>query len=288
MRNSVKALQDQMTNLVSRITGTARLLRRCATRTSRARAGAWVMEYARKTLVRLRTHGPARTAMLCLAGLRDLSGWMAEQWFDCVSGVDTTGREFLYRADGPPESNPLYLDYQPTPARTVRALLEQLDAHAASSTFVDFGSGKGRVLLIASQFSFSRVIGVEFDAKLHDTACRNIRSFRGRRRCPDVTSVLGRAEEFALPAGDLVLYFFHPFEAGILERTLENVVRSYRENPRRILLVFFRPSHAAVVERFEEFRRLPAKPLPFDVVRLSSDYRDVTGTPYGAAIFVTR
>lgn len=246
----------------------------------------WLVGYAKKTVHRLRVHGVAHTVSLIASGIRNVSALLAERWFDLSRGVDTAGRELLYSADGPPETNPLYLDYQPTPVRTMRALLRQLDAQVGSSTFVDFGSGKGRVLLIASELSFTRVIGVEFDEQLHRIACENIRAFRGRRRCQDVTSVLGRAEEFVLPGGDLVLYFFHPFEAEIMERTLENVVRSYRQNRRRILLLFFRPSHAALVERFPEFRRLPAKPLPYDVVRLSSDYSDGTGAPYDAALFV--
>jgi SAM-dependent methyltransferase len=275
-----------MAHLALHFYGVILLLLLCAGRFWRARPDVRVIRYAAKTVQRIRAHGFADTAKLTRDGFRDRSAWLLEQWFDCSRGVDTAGRELLYKADGRPESNPLYLDYQPTPARTVRALLEQLDAHVASSTFVDFGSGKGRVLLIASEFGFNRVIGVEFDAKLHRTACDNIRAFRGRRRCPDVTSVLGRAEEFEIPAGDLVLYFFHPFEAGILERTLENVVRSYRNDPRQILLVFVRPVHAAIVERFREFRRLPVRPLPYDIVQSSSDYRDDRGAPYDTAFFV--
>lgn len=242
--------------------------------------------YVRKIFVNLRSHGLVYTAALLVASGRDFLARLVDDWFDRVTGVNTSGRELLYRADGPPESNPHYLDYQPTPVRTLRALLEQLDPHAGQSTFIDFGSGKGRVLLVASEFGFREVIGVEFDPKLHRTACANIESFRGRRRCSEVRSVLGRAEEFPLPAGDLVLYFFHPFEANILELILERVVRSYHESPRTILLVFFRSSHAAVVERFREFTHLPVKPLPFDLVRMSSAYRDLNGAPYGTALFV--
>jgi SAM-dependent methyltransferase len=228
----------------------------------------------------------ARTAVEVSIGIRNVVAWLAERWFDSIRGIDTAGRVFLYKADGPPETNPLYLDYQPTPVRTMRALLRQLDPAMRSSTFVDFGSGKGRVLLLAAEFSFARVIGVEFDERLHRTACKNIGAFRGRRHCRNVESVLGRAEEFAVPSGDLVLYFFHPFEAAIMERILDNVVRSYRENPRKILLLLFRASHADLVERLVEFRRLPVKELPYDVVRLSSDYRDITGAPYDAAVFL--
>jgi len=247
----------------------------------------WAAGYLRKTLTRLWVHGPVDTARLTARGACDAWGRLSERLFDYVGDVDTRGSVSLYRADGPPESNPLYLDYQPTPARTVRALLRQLEPYAPSSTFVDFGSGKGRVLLLASQFPFRRVIGVEFDEALHGMACDNIRRFRGPRRCGDVTSVVARAETFRLPPGDLVLYFFHPFKEEILARTLQNVVRSYRGQRRRILLAFFNPVHGDVVERFEEFRRVPVGPLPFDPVRLSSNYRDDRGRPFEALLFST-
>ena len=164
-------------------------------------------------------------------------------------------------------------------------VLRQLGPDVDSSTFIDFGSGRGRVLLLASELGFRKVIGVEFNAHLHQTASANIRAFRGRRRCVDVTSVQGRAEEFALPPGDLVLYFFHAFGPSILERVLTRAVNSYREHPRRIRLVFFRYSHPEVVESFSEFRRLPLAPLPFDIVRASSDFRDAAGQGYDVAIF---
>jgi hypothetical protein len=275
-----------MTDVLSVLKSALRMSLLCVVWLWFTRPDAWVIGYVKKTVERLRVHGFVYTAVELWTGVRNVVAWVAEQWFDSISGIDTTGRVLLYSADGPTETNPFYLDYQPTPVRTMRALLRQLDSDVGSSTFVDFGSGKGRVLLIASEFRFARVIGVEFDEKLHRTACENISAFRGRRRCQDVTSVLGRAEEFVVPSGDLVMYFFHPFEAGIMERVLDNVVRSYRQNPRRILLMLFRPSHAALVERFGEFRRLPVKPLPYDVVRLSSDYRDGAGTPYDAAVFV--
>jgi SAM-dependent methyltransferase len=254
---------------------------------SLARLGSWVHRSSTRMARILVARGPREMLNVVAAAARDRFAQFLDYWFDYVSSVSTCGREYLYRADGPPESNPHYLDYQPTPVRTVRALLHQLGPDIHKSTFIDFGSGKGRVLLIASEFGFRRVIGVEFDPRLHRIASENIRKYRGRRICTDVTSVLGRAEEFPLPGGDLVLYFFHPFESVILERILERVVAAHQEQPRTILLVFFRATHAAIVERFDVFRRLPERPLPFDLVRASSEYRDGRGLPYDTAVFVT-
>src|ERR1700741_4193768 len=59
--------------------------------------------------------------------------------------------------------------------------------HAAVSTlsipfeefvFVDFGSGKGRALLLASGFRSRRSIGVEFSPELHAVAQNNIRKYQ--------------------------------------------------------------------------------------------------------------
>ena len=40
--------------------------------------------------------------------------------------------------------------------------------------FIDFGSGKGRILLLASQFGFCKIIGVEFSPELNIIAQNNI------------------------------------------------------------------------------------------------------------------
>jgi len=48
-------------------------------------------------------------------------------------------------------------------------------------TFVDLGSGKGRVLLMASHYPFKRIIGVEFIPELHQVAQENIRKYTEQR-----------------------------------------------------------------------------------------------------------
>jgi hypothetical protein len=52
--------------------------------------------------------------------------------------------------------------YQPSSAALVRNAIEQLRLDLTQFTFVDFGSGKGPVLLVAAEYPFSQVIGVEF------------------------------------------------------------------------------------------------------------------------------
>ena len=51
--------------------------------------------------------------------------------------------------------------YFPTPSRFLKEALAGLDIRFEDFTFVDLGSGKGRVLFMASEFSFRKIIGVE-------------------------------------------------------------------------------------------------------------------------------
>jgi tRNA/tmRNA/rRNA uracil-C5-methylase (TrmA/RlmC/RlmD family) len=46
-------------------------------------------------------------------------------------------------------------------------------------------------LLLACQFPFQRVVGVEWSEELHRVAQQNIRSYRGRRRCMVLRSSVG-------------------------------------------------------------------------------------------------
>ena len=61
------------------------------------------------------------------------------------------------------------------PAR-FRKVLASLQIAFHDYTFIDFGSGKGRALLLASEFPFKRIIGLEFSPELHGTQKKILRA----------------------------------------------------------------------------------------------------------------
>lgn len=134
-------------------------------------------------------------------------------------------------------------NFHPTPPRTVRVLLRGLQVQQSDYIFVDFGSGKGGVLLVAAEFPFLEVIGVEFAEELHKIAERNIRQYRGVRRCQSVHSIHCDAVQFDFPLKPLVLYFFNPFHRRVMEQVLSNLVRSYQLNPRDVFLLYQAPHY---------------------------------------------
>src|SRR5437763_16732381 len=124
--------------------------------------------------------------------------------FDCDYRVNTTsaGQSFRTRLRAALASAP----YQPTEPTLFHQILRALEIDHAQFTFVDVGSGKGRALLMAADYAFRRVIGVELLLELHAIAANNIRLYRGpRQRCFAIESRCGDAREFVFPTEPLVV-----------------------------------------------------------------------------------
>ena len=178
--------------------------------------------------------------------------------FDQEHGTDTGGTRTTASLDVVDLPVAMYaVQYEPSGAQLVRDQLAKLDIDPAQFTFVDFGSGKGRVLLIAAERPFKDVIGIEFSRELHEIALRNIGRLPPHldRRAP-VRSVNGDAAEVELPKGNLVCYFNNPFGPPIISRVAERLVAHHRDHGCHILVVYVVPRHRDVFERCGIFRIL--------------------------------
>jgi SAM-dependent methyltransferase len=126
-------------------------------------------------------------------------------------------------------------------------------------TFVDFGSGKGRAVLLASELPFKKVIGIEFSPDLDRIARQNVSHFRSdRQQGREIELVCADALEYPLPDGPGVYYFYNPFEKEIMEGVVARIEQSYRERPREIYILYANPRHDDVWERASCFQKVAA------------------------------
>jgi SAM-dependent methyltransferase len=103
-------------------------------------------------------------------------------------------------------------------------------------TFIDIGSGKGRALLMAADYPFRRILGIELLPELHRVAKENIRKYKSdSQQCFAIDCVLGDACEFTFPPEPTVLYLFNPLPESGLVKLIGNLERSYRNIPDRRL-----------------------------------------------------
>jgi hypothetical protein len=136
----------------------------------------------------------------------------------------------------------LHSPYQPTDPALFREMMASLPIEFDQFTFVDLGSGKGRTLLMASEYPFKKIVGVELIAELHQAAEENIRAYHSAtQRCVQIESVLADAREFELLQEPLVLYLFNPLPERALTEVLRRLEKSLAQAPRPVWVAYHNP-----------------------------------------------
>lgn len=134
-------------------------------------------------------------------------------------------------------------DYFPTSYSAFREALGCIEIRPGEEVFVDIGSGKGRVLALAAELPFRRVIGVEIAPELNIAARRNLAlpAQQARALCKDVQIWEGSAADFPIPPDATVIYLYNPFRGELLRSVLENLRVSLQQHPRRMFLIYNNP-----------------------------------------------
>lgn len=168
--------------------------------------------------------------------MRDLAVVLETWWFDSLHNVDTSPQLSEQHKRGWREDKVNFY-YVPTRPKWARRALRHLPANIREDyTFIDFGSGKGRVLLMAARLGFKRLYGIELRQELHEQACRNFQKFRRADGC-EMESVHVDATEYEFPHEKLVLFFFNPFGSTVMEKVLGNLGASLDREFRDVWVV---------------------------------------------------
>ena len=126
--------------------------------------------------------------------------------------------------------------------------LERLEIDPGQFSFVDLGCGKGRILIIAEQYGFKSVTGVEFSSDLVAVARRNLKRVGAHR-----ASVLeGDAADYSFIGGHTVLYLFNPFGLAVMETVLANL-SAVKTHP--LYIIYVNPVCADLFDRCDFLRR---------------------------------
>jgi len=173
-----------------------------------------------------------------------------EDGFDEKYGTDTT--TILGPGDFGSTSENLghAVLYLPTLPRTLKRIISVMNIPYEDFVFIDFGSGKGRTLLIASEFPFKRIIGVELSPRLHAIAQKNIQIYRSEtQKCNNFELECVDATSYALPIEKTVFYFFDPFKLPVMSVVLENIRQSLEKQPRKIFIAYVHPTHSNLMDQ---------------------------------------
>jgi SAM-dependent methyltransferase len=175
--------------------------------------------------------------------------------FDCDFHVDTTAA----RLDARTRLLGALLGgaYQPSEPQLFHRMLDALPIDFREFAFIDLGSGKGRALLMASDYPFRRILGVELLPELHRIALENIAKYRNPpQKCFAIESCCGDALDFEFPPEPMVLYIFNPFPETGLAKAIGKLEDSIARNPRPVYVVYHNPMLEHVLDASSALRRI--------------------------------
>jgi len=175
--------------------------------------------------------------------------------FDRDHGTETCGIKEVHTLKIESANRDYGARYEPSrvlPLRKMFPLVRRM--MPPESVLLDFGCGKGRVLLLAAEHGFpSR--GIEFAGELCEVARANVTAFNARTgNQSEITIIKGDVTEYAIQRDETVFFLFNPFGPVIFEKVLTNLGASLKTYPRKILIVICLPSdeyHRAVEARPE-------------------------------------
>lgn len=154
--------------------------------------------------------------------------------------------------------------YEAVPIADFRKMLGAVPRDVVEgATFVDIGAGMGRAMLLASEYPFKAIAGIELSPALFEIAKANLASAHDlRTQCKNVSLIRGDARTRRYPRGTLVVFLFNPFDGDALRSTLERIVesRSVRDD---VYVLYHTPEHLGVLL---EFGGEPVAGFPFGVV----------------------
>ena len=162
--------------------------------------------------------------------------------------------------------------YQPSDPALFHQILHSLPVAPDSFTFIDLGSGKGRALLMASDYPFRHIVGIELLDELDTVARQNITRYHGeQQKCFAIESHSGDAREFVFPHEPIVLYLFNPFPEFVLATVLANLRNSLAEIPRPVFVVYHNLVHERVLAAASSWLHPVYRTSQFAIYRAAVD-----------------
>ena len=162
---------------------------------------------------------------------------------DVRYGIETSApisaRKILSGIAAIDDANVGYVGSQPSIIRKALATI----AFDRGAVFLDLGCGKGRALVVATEYPFARIVGIEISDDLCRVARQNAAKIRDA--FPERTAieiVTGSATDIVFEDGVYVIYIYNSFGVPIIRQLLSRIEAALASHPRlKIFIIYYNP-----------------------------------------------
>ena len=121
-----------------------------------------------------------------------------------------------------------------------------------NGTFLDYGSGKGRLIITARNFGFQKAVGVEFAKELVEISEKNI----SKLNVTDIKVIHMDAQNYIPQKDTRVIYFLNPFREDVFHKVLPQIIKYREVFENDVYIVYRAPIYKAVFNDYPEIRHI--------------------------------
>lgn len=160
--------------------------------------------------------------------------------YDAKYNVDTAKEEPL--ADcGVPEQDVARCNglYRVTWGSLIQKAIGKLRIDHTRYSFIDYGAGKGKAMLMASDYPFKRIIGLEYSERLHAIASANCHAYQSEaQKCRALEPILIDVLNYEPPTGPIVCFMCNPFDDVTMRRMFDRWRTRHEAGERDIRIMY--------------------------------------------------
>lgn len=185
-----------------------------------------------------------------------------EHPFDIENGVQTSGLipgRFLKTGHAHDRHSTAYFGVAPS---VFHGLIKRWQrtkpvAPLEDFAFLDLGAGMGRAILLAAEYPFRKVIGVELNPTLAAMGRRNLAKWRAEGRVRTASRVIcGDALSVPIPRWPCLIFLFNPFGESVMRRLVRRLALHDSKWPGQLDLLYVNNEQDRVIGLQSGFTRL--------------------------------
>jgi hypothetical protein len=177
--------------------------------------------------------------------------------FDRRYGVNTAGFTPLRELQITSPNRVYGVPYDPITPIIFRRMLQASPPPPDTFVFVDLGSGKGRSMLLAADYRFRRIVGVEFSPVLVSAAATNIAQYLAVTGRQDIFELHeGDAADFTFPDEPLALFLYNPFAEPVMRQVVQRLAATLEASPRDVIIYYRNPRAARLLSALPGLQRI--------------------------------
>lgn len=158
-----------------------------------------------------------------------------EHYHDWRLGIKTQGAMW---ADDIDQEDGEHHPYIATGYREFNRIMDGLRIQPGKEVLLDYGSGLGRVVVMAARYPFRKVIGIELSSEMTQLAEQNVSRALPKLACKDIELLAHDAAEYDVPNDVTVVFFWNPFGSATLKKVLDKVNASVNFAPRAVHVLY--------------------------------------------------